>query len=122
MPGKRTGIIPLKKNFTEMGPHIGARNLSMHHKILSQAMPGRAPAINVVAAAPPPPAAPPPAPASALNNLFNISTFGKTIDGEKLELAHLNALIAASIRWNNFLSFHPELLNAIKKQNSMKIQ
>ena len=116
MPGKRTGIIPLKKNFTEMGPHIGARNLAMHNKILSQAMPGRAPAINVVAAAPP--AAPPPAPASALNNLFNISTFGKTIDGEKLELAHLNALIAASIRWNNFLSFHPELLNAIKKHKS----
>ena len=111
MPTKRTGIMPSKKNFTEMGPHIGARNIAMHNKILSQAMPGRAPAINIVAAAPPPPA-----PAQApLNNLFNISTFGKTIDGEKLEPAHLTALIAASVRWNNFLSFHPELLNAIKK-------
>jgi len=110
MPTKRTGIMPLQKNFTAVGG-VGARNIAMQNKISRQA-PRVSGTMNMVAAAPPP--APGPA-TGPLNNLFNISTFGKTIDGEKLEPAHLTALIAASVRWNNFLSFHPELLNAIKK-------
>jgi len=115
MPSKRTGIMPSKKNFTAVGG-VGARPFSMQNKISRQA-PRVSGTMNMVAAAPPPP---PPAP--ALDNLFNIYSFGNTFDGKKftgypdkkLENNHWRALIAATIRWKNFLSYHPDGLNAIR--------
>ena len=105
MPGKRTGIMPSKKNFTAVGG-VGARHIAMQNKISRQAP---RVASTMVAAAP----APAPAPA-ALNNLFDIDSFHPRNQYTPLDPPYMLALIAATERWNKLLSFHPDGLNIIK--------
>ena len=112
MPSKRTGLMPAKKKFTAVGG-VGARHIAMQNKISVQAP-------RVAGAAPAPALAP--AIETPLNNLFNIYSFGNIFSGDiipgykdkKLDPPHWLALIAASARWSNFLSFHPDGLNVIK--------
>lgn len=104
----RTGIMPSKKFYTETGG-VGARSAPVRNIISAQAMPKR------------PAPAPTPATSNTVN-LFNIYSFGNIFDGKafngypdnKLESAHWSALITASVRWKNLISFNSDLLNVIK--------
>jgi len=125
MPSKRTGLIPSKKNFTAVGG-VGARPFSMQNKISMMAP-------HVAGAMPPQPApapAPPQAPPTqaSIDRLFNIDSFSKTFSGTKdsrfpdkqLTPVYIPVLAAATTRWTNFLSFHPDglnTINAIYKKN-----
>ena len=59
-----------------------------------------------------------------MSKLFDIYSFGNKFTGDrypgypgtKLETPYWLALIEATIRWNNFLSFHPAGFNAIKSR------
>lgn len=111
----RKGMIPSKKFFTETGG-IGARSAPIRNIILAQATPKR-----------PAPVAPTPATSNTVN-LFNIYSFSNRFDGKaytgfpdkKLESAHWMALIAASLRWKNLISFNSDLLNVIKTMYKAK--
>ena len=104
----RKGMIPSKKFHTEMGG-IGARSASIRNIILAQATPKR-------------PVPAPPTTSDSSVNLFNIYSFGNIFDGKavngfpdkKLAPKHWSALIAASVRWKNLISFNSDLLNVIK--------
>ncbi len=109
MQSKRTGLMPSKKKFTAVGG-VGARPIALQNKISRQAPRVAGP---VIAAA-----------SAPLNNLFNIYSFGNILSGDvisgypdkKLDPPHWLALIAASVRWSNLLSFHPEGLDVIKRK------
>ena len=119
MPGKRTGIMPLKKNFTVVGG-VGARHIAMQNKISRQA-PRVSGTMNVVAAAAPPPHVIEP-PSTTIPDLFDIVSFSNTLyeragyPDTTLKDAHINALTRAASRWTNFLSFHADGVNVIKNK------
>jgi hypothetical protein len=108
----RTGIMPSKKFYTETGG-VGARNVAVRNKINTQATPRPAQAAPTT---------------DSSVNLFNIYTFTTTFSGnefngypdKKLDSNYLNALSLATIRWKNFLSFHPDLINVIKTMYKSK--